>query len=173
MYSIQEHRGLLLFEGIVFLILGILAICLPGIFTLGFELLIGWLFLIGGVIQLVRTFQTKSIPNFVWTILSAIVYLVVGGLLLWYPLRGVLTLTFLLALFFLIQGIFQIISSFTLRPMRNWGWTLFSGIVSVIIAAIIWSGWPGTAVWVLGLLVGINLLFAGLSMILLSTAKEG
>lgn len=155
----QKYRGALIVEGIIFIILGILAIAMPKLSTLSVELLIGWLFIIGGIVQFVRTFQFHKAGEIIWSLISVIVYLAAGVILLAYPLTGVLTLTLLLALFFLIEGIAKLVLSFEMRSFGNWGWLLFSGIISIILAALIWSGWPGTAAWVIGLLVGINLLF--------------
>ncbi len=167
MELMKKYRGALIGEGIIFVILGILAIALPKLSTLSVELLIGWLFIIGGIIQFVRTFQFHRAGEIVWSIISALVYLAAGIILLAYPLSGVLTLTLLLALFFLIEGVAKLVLSFEMRAFGNWAWLLFSGIISIILAALIWSGWPGTAAWVIGLLVGINLLFLGFSQIFL------
>lgn len=164
---LTKNRGLFITEGIFFIILGILAIALPVWSTLSFELLLGWLFIVGSIIQFVRTFQFHKAGEVVWSLISAILYLVVGIILLAYPLTGILTLTLLLAAFFLVEGIAKLILSFELRSFGNWGWLLLSGILSIILAALIWSGWPGTATWVIGLLVGINLLFLGVTQLLL------
>lgn len=169
MSFVQEHRGLFIFEGIVFVLLGILAIAIPGIFTLGVTLLVGWLFIAAGLVQLFRSVKAEGIPGALFAILSGIFYLVIGALLLLHPLTGVKTLTLLLAFFFLVDGIFQIAAGIRYRPFKNWGWLVLSGIISILLAAIIWSGWPGTAVWVIGLLVGINLLFAGISFLFLAS----
>lgn len=165
---IQNHRYWLLFEGIAFALLGIFAIALPVVSTLGSELFIGWLFLFGGIVQLVRTFKVRHARGFLGTLLSGILYLVFGVLLLLFPIAGILSLTFLLTIFFIAEGVAKIILGFQLRPLRRWGWFVLNGILALIIAYIIWSGWPGTAYWVLGLLVGINMLFFGLSLIFLA-----
>lgn len=164
---LKKYRGALIVEGIIFIILGILAIAMPKLSTLSVELLLGWLFIIGGIVQFVRTFQFHKAGEIVWSVISAIVYVAAGIILLAYPLTGVLTLTLLLVLFFLIEGIAKLILSFEMRSFGNWAWLLFSGIISVILAALIWSGWPGTATWVIGLLVGINLLFLGFTQVFL------
>lgn len=168
--EIQKHRGIFLAEGIIFLLLGILAIALPGLFTLAFELMIGWLFIFSGIIQAIRSFKAKEVPGFWVSIISSALYIVAGVFLLIYPLKGVVTLTFILTLFFFLEGIAQIVFAITLRPVRSWGWLVLNGILALAIAFIIWSGWPGSATWVLGLLVGINLLFYGFSRIFLATA---
>lgn len=162
---IRKNRTLFAIEGFLFIILGLLAIALPGISTLGVELMVGWLFLIGGLIQGVRTFKAHNLPGFYPSLLSATLSIFIGILLLAYPLTGVLTLTILLITFFLIEGIAKIALAFQLRDLDNWGWLAVSGALALILAAIIWSGWPGTAAWVIGLLVGINMLFFGFTLL--------
>ena len=155
-------------EGICFLLLGLVGLFAPVIMTFAVELLIGTLFLAGGLVQGWRALTTPKLPGFWPSILSAILYIIVGCLLLFYPLKGVVTLTILLAIFFLVEGLFQIIFSTAVRPLMNWGWVLVSGIVTLILGFLIWSGWPGTSLWAIGLIVGINLIFYGASRLFLA-----
>ena len=165
--TLRKNRSLVLFEGIAFLILGILAIALPGLFTFAFVKLLGWLFLFGGLIQAYRTFKTRHSSGTWASALSALLSIVVCFLLLSRPIQGALTLTILLTIMFFLEGIFKIFMAASLRQYINWGWVLLSGILSLAMAAIIYSGWPGTATWLIGLLVGINMLFFGYSLIIL------
>jgi uncharacterized membrane protein HdeD (DUF308 family) len=166
---IQKNRNLFLFESVMFIIFGLIAIALPGLFTLGIELLIGWLFLIGGIVQGYQSFKGKEAIGFWSRFLSAILSIIIGILLLVYPLTGVLTLTFLLAFFFLVDGVTKIVWGIQMHSsLSRWGWLVFSGVISILLSAIIWSGWPGTAAWVIGLLVGINMLFFGFSLLSLT-----
>lgn len=168
MAQLQNHRYLMLFEGVLFVILGFLAITLPGISTLSTELFIGWLLLFGGAFQLFRAFKSRRAPGFVGSLLTGLLYALFGVMLLVFPVAGILSLTLLLTVFFAVEGIAKIILSFQLRPFKNWGWLLLNGILALILAYIIWSGWPGTAFWVLGMLVGINMIFFGTSIMMLS-----
>lgn len=168
MAQLQNHRYLMLFEGVLFMILGFLAIALPGISTLSTELFIGWLLVFGGAFQLFRAFRSRRSPGFVGSLLTSVLYVLFGVMLLIFPVAGILSLTALLTVFFAAEGLAKIILGFQLRPLRNWGWLLFNGILALILAYIIWSGWPGTAFWVLGLLVGINMIFFGTSIMILS-----
>jgi len=167
METLRQHRTLLLCEGILFLVLGLIAIIVPVVFTFGFELFIGWLLLIGGAMQGWRAIKTRHSPGFWASLAAAILAIIVGVLLIARPMEGVITLTILLTLFFLIEGISKIFMAFSMREYANWGWLLFSGLLALAMAAIIYFGWPGTAMWVLGLLVGINMLFFGYSLIIL------
>jgi uncharacterized membrane protein HdeD (DUF308 family) len=168
--TLHEHWRLFLAEGIILVVLGVLAIIVPPIATLAVTILIGWLFLVSGIAGLVMTFWARHAPGFWWSLLSAVIALVAGGLLLWSPVLGVLSLTFVLIAFFLIDGVLSIILAIEHRSqlVGRWGWILVSGIVDLVIAGIIWAGLPGTAAWALGLLVGIDLVFGGTALIMVA-----
>jgi uncharacterized membrane protein HdeD (DUF308 family) len=165
--GLHEHWVLFLVEGIVLVILGLLAIALPPIATLAVEILIGWLFLVSGIVGLVMTFWMRQAPGFWWSLVSAILGIAAGIVLIAYPLTGALSLTLILILFFTIEGVASIM--FALDHKRElsgrWGWMLASGIVDLILAGIILVGLPGTAAWAIGLLVGINMVFGGSALI--------
>jgi uncharacterized membrane protein HdeD (DUF308 family) len=165
--SLREHWRLFLAEGILLIILGVLAIMLPQIASIAVEIVIGWLLLISGVIGLINTFRMRGAPAFGWSLLSAILGIVTGVLLLWWPLTGVVSLTLVLSVFFVVEGIASIM--FALGHKRElsgrWGWMLLSGIIDLILASVIFLGLPGTAAWAVGLLVGINMVFGGWALI--------
>jgi uncharacterized membrane protein HdeD (DUF308 family) len=165
--SLREHWVLFLVEGIILVILGLAAIVLPPIATLAVEILFGWLFLISGIAGLIMTFMMRQAPGFWWSLVSAILGIAVGIVLLAWPVSGVLSLTLVLIVFFVIEGIASIM--FALEHKRElsgrWGWMLASGVIDLILAAIILAGLPGTAAWALGLLVGINMVFGGTALI--------
>jgi uncharacterized membrane protein HdeD (DUF308 family) len=172
--AIKTHWKLFLIEGIVLVLLGIAAILVPPIATLAFELVIGWLFLISGVVGLITTFYMRNAPGFWWSLLSAIIGIAAGLVLLMYPLSGTLSLTFVLIAFFVVEGIVTIMYAIDHRNQLSgrWGWMLASGVVDLILAGIIFAGLPGTAAWALGLLVGINLVFGGTAMIGMALAAR-
>ncbi len=161
--SLHEHWVLYLVEGIVLLVLGAGAIIIPPLATIAVTIVLGWLFLVSGVVGLVTTFWMRAAPGFWWALISAVLGIVVGIMLLASPLRALVPLTILLVAFFIIEGITTIM--FALEHKREisgrWGWMLVSGIVDLILAAIIFAGLPGTAAWAIGLLVGINMIFGG------------
>lgn len=165
---IRRNRGLFIFEGVLLIVMGLFAVAIPQLFTLGIELLIGLFFLVAGVVSGWRSFQAKKLTGFIWSAFIALLYLVVGVLLLTQPVQGILTLTFILTFFFLLEGIAQVVLAFQFRPHGVWGWRLLSGLISLLLAYLIWMGWPGSAAWVMGLLVGINLLFAGFTQLFLA-----
>jgi len=172
--AIHAHWGLFLTEGIILLVLGALAIVVPVVATIAFTLLIGWLFLISGAVGLVTTFWMRSAPGFWWSLVSAIIGIIAGIVLIIWPISGTISLTLVLIAFFVVEGVATIMYAIEHRAQltNRWGWMLVSGIVDLILAGIIFAGLPGTAVWALGLLVGINMLFGGVAMIGMALAAK-
>jgi uncharacterized membrane protein HdeD (DUF308 family) len=173
--TLHEHWKLFLVEGIILVVLGLIAIVIPPIATLAVEILFGWLILLSGIVGLITTFYMRNAPGFWWSLLSAVVGIAAGVVLLIWPLNGVLTLTLVLIAFFAVEGIVTIM--FALDHKRElsgrWGWMLASGIVDLILAVLIFQGLPGTAAWAIGLLVGINMVFGGTALIAMAThARE-
>jgi uncharacterized membrane protein HdeD (DUF308 family) len=165
--SVREHWVLFLVEGIVLVVLGLLAIVLPVVATLAVAILIGWLLLISGVVGLITTFMARQTPGFWWALVSAVLAIAAGIVLLVWPGGGALSLTLLLVVFFVIEGVASIMYALEHKKELSgrWGWMLASGIVDLVLAAMIYVGLPSTAAWALGLLVGINMVFGGSSLI--------
>ncbi len=165
--ALHEHWVLFLVEGVVLLVLGATAIALPPLATLALTIVIGWLFLVSGVVGLFTTYMMRHAPGFWWSLLSAALGVVVGGLLLARPISGAFSLTLVLIVFFVIEGVASIM--FALDHKRElsgrWGWMLVSGIVDLVLAAFVFIGLPSTAAWAIGLLVGINMVFGGSALI--------
>jgi uncharacterized membrane protein HdeD (DUF308 family) len=165
--SLREHWVLYLVEGIILLTLGLAAIMLPPIATIAIEIVVGWVFLVSGLVGLMSSFRMRSAPGFWWSLLSAVLGIVAGIVLLGWPLSGVLSLTFVLIAFFLIEGAASIMYALEHRREGSvrWGWLLASGVVDLFLAGIVFIGLPGTAAWIIGLLVGINMVFGGVALI--------
>jgi uncharacterized membrane protein HdeD (DUF308 family) len=144
----------------------------PLITTLVVETFAGWLFLTGGFIGLAALFTTRNAPGFVWTVIAAVLAILIGAFLVWRPFAGLITLTMALAIFFAAHGVVQILTSLEHRQLfaRSWMWTAISGIADLILAGIIIVGWPGTVAWALGLLMGINLFMWGLALVMTAIA---
>ena len=164
---LHEHWVLFLVEGVVLLVLGATAVVLPPIATLAVTILLGWLFLVSGILGLITTFWMRHAPGFWWSLLSAVLGIVVGAVLLASPLTGAFSLTLVLVAFFLVEGAVSIM--FALDHKRElsgqWGWMLVSGIIDLGLAIMIFAGLPSTAAWAVGLLVGINMIFGGSALI--------
>ncbi|HWJ17177.1 MAG TPA: DUF308 domain-containing protein [Geobacterales bacterium] len=165
--SLHEHWGLFLSEGIFLLILGIAALLLPAVASIAAAIVIGWVVLLSGVVGLISTLRMRSAPGFWWSLFSAVLAVIAGFILLGWPLSGVVSLTLILAVFLLLEGIASIMLALDHRRRTSgrWGMLLASGIIDLILAAFIFLGLPGTAVWILGLVVGVNMLFGGWALI--------
>jgi uncharacterized membrane protein HdeD (DUF308 family) len=165
--AMHDHWGLFLVEGIILGVLGVAAIIVPPIGGLFVTIFLGWLFLIAGIVGLAATMKARQAPGFVWSLLSAIVAVIAGAALLWNPLQGLVTLTFVLTIFFIADGVLLIILAIAHRRQLSgkWEWMMVNGVIDLILAAIILSGLPGTLAWALGLIVGIDMLFGGASLI--------
>ena len=169
---LRQHRGWILVFGIILMVLGALAIGVPMAAALAIELLLGWLLIVGSVFHGVHALRARRTSQFFWELLLCALYLAVGLIFLLDPQHGIITLTLLLAIFFILEGAFKLALAWQLRPLANWSWLMLSGVLALILGIIIWTGLPGTAGWVIGLLVGINLLFNGLSLVLLALAVK-
>ena len=164
--ALHDHWALYLVEGVVLIVLGATAIALPPLATLVVTILIGWLIFLSGIVGLFTTFWMRRAPGFWWSLLSAVLAVVVGVLLLAMPASGAISLTILLVVFFVIEGAASIM--FALDHKRElsgqWGWMLVSGVVDLILAALIFAGLPSTSAWAIGLLIGINMIFGGVAL---------
>jgi uncharacterized membrane protein HdeD (DUF308 family) len=172
--AVRVHWKAFLIEGIILVVLGLAAIILPPLASLAVTILLGWMFMISGVAGLALTFWARGMPGFWWSLLSAALAIGAGLILLIQPVQGALTLTIVVGAYFLAEGVATIMYALEHRRelSERWSWLLVAGIVDVVISGIIISGLPGSALWAVGLLVGINLLFGGTSMIGMALAAR-
>ena len=171
--TIHGHWKLVLAQGIVMMVLGILAVAEPNVATFAISIFVGWLFFIGGIFRALSVWRSRGMPGFAWSLLTALLAILFGLILIFRPLTGALTLTMVLVAFFILEGITAIVLAVQHREhLRSWGWVLFSGIIDLLLAYLIWAGWPSSADWAIGLLVGINMLFFGLSLVMTSLAAR-
>lgn len=161
------------FQGLLFLILGGLALAVPQYVSITIALLLGWLLLFGGIFQLIMAFKSDDSGAFFLTIISAIVLMIVGLVLISRPIPSVITLTMIFSAYLFIHGFVQVFTAFALKPLKNWGWLLLSGIVAIILALVIWSNFPFNVTPFLGILIGIYFLFWGIAEIMLSFSVKG
>ena len=170
--TLRTYWALFVTQGVIMVILGVVAIIWPQVSTLAVDIYAGWIFLFSGLVGLVTMFFAPDVPAFLWTLLTAALSLFVGIMLLWHPIKGTVSLTLVLIAFFIVEGIFQIAAAIRYRQLlaETWGWILMSGIADLLLAAIIISGWPGTASWALGLIVGCNLITSGLAITMVAAA---
>jgi uncharacterized membrane protein HdeD (DUF308 family) len=163
-----RYWGWFLALGIVLVLAGLAAIAFPFLSTIAAKIAIGWIFLIAGVAEIIHAFYVKRWSGFFWNLVIGVLYLLAGGWLAFFPLTGILTLTIVIAALFIAEGIMELVMGFRVRPHEGWGWLVFSGAVAIAAGALIALNLPSSAVWALGLLAGINLLFSGWSFIFLA-----
>jgi uncharacterized membrane protein HdeD (DUF308 family) len=172
--TVREHWKAFLFEGILLAILGLAAIIVPPLASLAVTIFLGWMFLISGIAGLALTFWARGMPGFWWSLISAILAVIAGIILLAQPVQGVVTLTIVVGVYFLAEGVATIMYALEHRRELSgrWSWLLVSGVVDIVIAGLIITGLPGSAEWAIGLLVGINLLFGGSTLIGMALAAR-
>lgn len=160
LHHLKSNWGWFLFLGIALIALGVIAIGASTLVTVASMIFLGALLLAGGILQIIYAFWAQKWSGFFLALLAGILYTVTGFLLFMHPAAGALSLTLLLAAFYMVGGIFRIIGALTTR-FDQWGWALFSGIVMLILGLLIWQGWPATGLWIFGLFIGIDLIFYG------------
>lgn len=167
----QNFRSSMLFA-ILLIILGILAISLPAIASIGVARVLSWLILIEGIIQFVYAFKSEGVGRTIWKLLIAVLYIAVGGYLLVHPLMGLAALTLLLAIFFLIEGITDIGTFIWTRKNPGSEWLLLHGLVTLLLGVMIWKHWPISSLWALGTLVGISMLLTGITRLMMASKSR-
>ena len=153
--------------GIVLLILGMLAIAAPFVAGTATAFLIGIVLIAAGVVMTVAAFSARKGGVGIFTFLLGIVMALGGIAIVARPMIGLVSITVALAVYLVVDGIFQIIAGFQARPEKGWGWSLFGGILSLLLAFLIWRQWPSSAMWFVGVVVGVRVLFAGWGMLML------
>jgi uncharacterized membrane protein HdeD (DUF308 family) len=162
--TVRQHSLWYLIQSALMILAGILALVYPVVSSVGVVFLLGWLLIISGVVQGISLVDVRNVPHFWLQLVSVVLSVIVGVLLLRHPGEGLLTLTLLLIVFFIVEGISKVIFSLTVRPFPNWGWVLASGIVGILLALYLWANLPITAVWLLGVLLGIQLICEGAAL---------
>lgn len=161
--TVKRHSFWYLIQGGLMIVAGILALVYPIFSSAAIIFFLGWLLIISGIVQGISLIGARSVPHFWLQLLSVFLAAVVGVLFVRDPGIGLVTLTLLLIVYFMIEGISKIIFSLTIRPFPNWGWVLASGVVGIILAVYLWSN-PVTALWILGLFIGIQLISEGTAL---------
>jgi len=172
--TVRAHWKAFLIEGIFLAILGLAAMIVPPLASLAVTIFLGWMFLISGIAGLALTFWARGMPGFWWSLLSAVLAIGAGIILLAQPVQGTLTLTIVVGVYFLAEGVATVMYALEHRRelTDRWSWLLVAGLMDIAIAGIIISGLPGSALWAIGLLVGINLLFGGATLIGMALAAR-
>jgi uncharacterized membrane protein HdeD (DUF308 family) len=162
--AVRRHSLWYLVQGGVMVLAGILALVYPMASSFAVVLLLGWLLIISGIVQGVSLFDARNVPHFWLQLVSVVLSVTVGVLLIRHRGEGLLALTLLLLVYCMVEGILKVSFSLTIRPFPNWGWVLASGLVSILVALYLWASLPVTALWLLGVLLGIQLICEGAAL---------
>jgi uncharacterized membrane protein HdeD (DUF308 family) len=149
---------------------GLLAIAIPMVAGVAVTALVAWLLLFSGVLHLAMAWRSHTAGSVVWEILLGLAYGAIGLYILAQPLAGLASLTLAVAIYLFVEGVLEFILWFQLRDVHGTAWLLLDGIVTLVLAVMIWSTWPSSAAWVVGTLVGISMFFSGVSRLALSMA---
>ncbi len=163
-------QRLVLAIGVFTIALGGAAIVLPSVAALTIDVFLGMILVVVGVTHILGVFPCRSVQEMILRALPGVAYGLVGFLLLAFPRQGLFTLTALLAALFIIVGALKMALALHAQPVRGWGWLMLNGIVAAALGTLMWAGLPGAAAWVIGLLVGIELTLAGLTLVLAAVA---
>jgi uncharacterized membrane protein HdeD (DUF308 family) len=157
---------------VLLILAGLFAILIPPISGLAVTLIFGWSMILSGITHFVFAFKTHTTGGVLWELLVGAVYLFTGVYLILHPLDALIALTLILAIYLFFEGVVETILSFQLRPRHGANWLLIDGIITFILAVMIWRSWPASTVWVIGTLVGISMIFSGFSRLMLSLAAK-
>jgi len=169
---VKKSVGWSIALSVLMIVAGVLAIASPLAAGIAINVLVAWLLVFSGGVHLVFAWYRPSAGGFVWELLLGIVYIFIGGYLLMHPVAGLESLTLALAIYLLLESILEFVLGFSLRPLPGSGWLLFDGVITLILAVMIWRTWPSSTGWVIGTLVGISMLFSGASRLAISLAAR-
>ena len=162
-----RSAGWSIFLGILLVLAGVFAIVVPFFAGVAASVFFGWLVLFGGVAHLIYAWSERGAGAILWQVLIGIVYVIAGLYMLVLPVAGVVALTLVLAFYIAVEGVFELVIFSLLRRLRGAVWFLIDGLVSLLLAGLIFFGWPSSSLWVVGTLVGISLLFSGIARLTL------
>jgi len=155
---------------VLMIVAGILAIVVPPAAGIAVTILVGWLLIFSGVMHFVYAWHTRSTGGIIWELLVGVAYVLIGGYVLSHPLLGMVSLTLALAIYLFAEAVLEFVLGFSLRPRAGSGWLFFDGVITLVLAVMIWRTWPSNTAWVLGTLVGLSMLFSGVSRLMISLA---
>jgi len=159
--AVKRYSLWYLVEGVLLVAAGFLAIIYPVFSSTAVIVLLGWLLVISGLVQALSLISARHVPHFWLQLISICLAVLIGLLFLRDPAQGLTTITLLLIVFFMIEGISKVVFALTIRPFPNWGWVLGSGVIGIALSLILWANLPVTSLWLLGFLLGLNLISVG------------
>jgi uncharacterized membrane protein HdeD (DUF308 family) len=168
--GMRKAGGWVIVWGVALIVAGIVAIVEPAVAAVATALLLAWLFLISGIIELIYAYQQRAHDGLAWKVISGLISLALGIYMLVFPIASIASLALLIGAFLFASGVSSVLLAFKLRPRQGWGWVLFDGVLSIAIAIMIALGWPQNSIDFVGLLVGFCLISHGIWRIMLGRA---
>jgi len=162
--TVKRYSFWYLIQGVLLVVAGVLALIYPFIASVAIVYLLAWVLIVSGILQGIGLIGATNVPHYWPQLISAVLAIVIGVLLLRSPESGLLIMTVLLIVYFMVEGIAKIIFALTIRPFPNWGWVLGSGFVGILLALTLWANMPLSSDWVLGLMLGILLVCEGAAL---------
>jgi uncharacterized membrane protein HdeD (DUF308 family) len=169
---VKKSLGWSIAISVVMIVAGILAMIIPPAAGLAVTVFVGWVLVFSGLLHFVYAWQSREARASLWEVLVGILYVFIGGYLLWNPIIGLASLTFALAVYLFFEAVLEFVLAYRLRPAPGSGWLAVDGVITLILAILIWRTWPSNTPWVLGLFVGISMLFSGVARLMLSLAAK-
>jgi uncharacterized membrane protein HdeD (DUF308 family) len=162
--TVKKYSFWYLVQGVLMVVAGLLALIYPLIASVAIVFLLAWILIVSGILQGIGLIGAKDVPHYWLQLISAVLAILIGVLLLRQPESGLLVMTVLLIVFFMVEGIAKIIFALSIRPFPNWGWVLGSGLVGILLALVLWANMPVSSEWLLGVLLGIQLICEGAAL---------
>lgn len=162
--TVKRYSLWYLLQGILMVAAGVLALIYPLLASVAMVYLLAWILIVSGLLQAIGLIGARDVPHYWLQLISVVLAIVIGVLLLNQPESGLLVMTVLLIVFFMVEGISKMIFALTIRPFPNWGWVLASGLVGIVLAVYLWANMPVASEWVLGILLGIMLVSEGAAL---------
>jgi uncharacterized membrane protein HdeD (DUF308 family) len=165
--TVQRASTWAIVLSLLMIVLGVFALGMPMVASIGVALFVGWLMLFDGFAQIVHAFQSSGVGHILWKLLVAVIYCVAGFYLIWHPVLGVASLTLVLAIFFFAEGIVDTVAYFSTRAS---GWMLLNGLVTILLGVLIWMHWPSSSLWAIGTLLGVSMIMTGTTRLMMAMA---
>ncbi|MEZ5829299.1 MAG: HdeD family acid-resistance protein [Hyphomicrobiales bacterium] len=162
--TVKRYSLWYLIQGVLLVVAGVLALVYPLVASVAIVFLLAWILIVSGILQGIGLIGASNVPHYWLQLISAVLAIVIGVLLLRAPDSGLLIMTVLLIVYFMVEGIAKIIFALTIRPFPNWGWVLGSGLVGILLSLILWANMPLSSEWVLGVLLGVLLVCEGAAL---------
>jgi uncharacterized membrane protein HdeD (DUF308 family) len=168
----KESVGWSIAFAILLIVIGLLCLAAPVWAGVAVTAVVGWLLIFGGIAHLILAWHVRGIGSHIWEALVGLAYIFAGVYVLVHPLAGLVGLTLFLGFYLLFKGIFELFMGLRLRPLPGSGWLLVDAAITILLAILIWMHLPSSAGWAIGTLLGVAILFSGISRLALSMSAR-